>query len=127
MTPKEQYDAFIRCCEATRGRTFSFNKKTSSLKNLIATLENQLETGAVTRFLHDGATVRTQLQRDSPKDHVKYNPALNELFRVWGTTLDFSPVVNPVVIVPSNHTVHDVIAGARAKLDAGGNILIELM
>jgi hypothetical protein len=88
MTPQQQLDAFLtHCAELRQGYVFSFKKTSSSLRHLIAELERQIRNNAVSSRSLEG--ILRDLQRTSPKDHVKYRPALLSLAAVWGSTRDY--------------------------------------
>lgn len=91
MTPQQQLNAFLNHCTTIRQDYFySFKKRSSSLRHPIARLENQINTAAVKPLLEEDYTaIVRQLQVSSPKDHVKYLPALQSLVAVWGSNRNY--------------------------------------
>src|SRR5687768_11338910 len=92
MTADQQVQAFLTHCSTLRqGYFFSFKKNSSSLRGLIRLLEAaknspkaQLEQGEL--------DILAALNAKSPKDHVKYKPAIKSIIAVWGTTNDYVPL-----------------------------------
>ena len=94
VTSQQQLNAFLAHCTAIRaGKLYGFKKKSSSLRNFIAALEQEIKTNKVKPMLeedHNG--VLATLRQSSPKDHVKYLPALQSLAAVWGSTRNYVPL-----------------------------------
>jgi hypothetical protein len=91
MTATQHVEAFIEHCTVLRqGYFFKFNKKSSSLRGFIKHIEAVAEedTPRAQRRQEEINTLE-KLNRTSPKDHVKYKPAIKSLFAVWGTTNDY--------------------------------------
>jgi hypothetical protein len=91
MTPQQQLTAFLQHCTNIRaGKTFSFKKKSSSLKYFIAALEAEIQNNRVKGLLEEGYTgIVAELKQRSPKDHVKYLAAIKSICAVWGSTKDY--------------------------------------
>jgi hypothetical protein len=84
MTAQEQLNAFLEHCKNLRiGKRFSFKQGSSSLRDFIEKLEKQIKDNQF-RSIDEGTLV--ELKRTSPKDHVKYLPAIKSLAAVWATS-----------------------------------------
>jgi hypothetical protein len=91
MTAREQLDAFLQHCTTLRhGYLFKFNRRTSSLRYFVQALEDAIANNRIRgRQKENEDAILALLKESSPKDHVKYVPAVKSLIAVWGTTKDY--------------------------------------
>jgi hypothetical protein len=109
MTAQEQLNAFLEHCGQIRqGSVFSFKAKTSSLRNFIVKVEKQIADNRFTGLLEEG--IVGDLKRTSPKDHVKYLPAIKSLAAVWGTPKDYVRLA-VTDVQPSSTLYWDLVTG----------------
>ena len=113
MDSTAQINAFIAHVKKLTGK---FTESRSSLRNLLVFL--RIPANSKKRFISE-QDIKNRCANPRDSRLAKYGPAIKELMRVWGTTLDYgqktAPVIPPPATVSGNPAT--LVSEVRAELE----------